>query len=71
MAWIPEDVRPSLYAFQAGIFKTMESPAIIIGGVVVLFRPEGPMLFVFGPERPWHVSPGQRPGIEIQQDQTP
>ena len=33
MAWIPEDDRPSLYAFQAGVFKTMESPAIIIGGV--------------------------------------
>ena len=33
MAWIPEDVRPALYAFQAGVFKTMESQALVIGGV--------------------------------------
>ncbi len=31
--WIPEDVRDGLFAFQAGIFKQWESPALIIGGV--------------------------------------
>lgn len=31
--WIPADVRPKLFAYQAGIFKEWESPAIIIGGV--------------------------------------
>ncbi|MGA2033820.1 MAG: transposase [Thermoguttaceae bacterium] len=32
-AWIPEDVRDRLYAYQAGIYKQCESPAIVIGGV--------------------------------------
>ena len=32
-AWIPEDVRERLWAYQAGIFKDWESPALIIGGV--------------------------------------
>lgn len=31
--WISADVRVRLYAYQAGIFKEWESPAIIIGGV--------------------------------------
>jgi putative transposase len=31
--WIPEDVRQRLWAYQAGIFKEWESPALIIGGV--------------------------------------
>ncbi len=31
--WIPEAIQPDLYAYQAGIFKRWESPAIIIGGV--------------------------------------
>ena len=31
--WIPEDVRPLLFAYQAGIFKQWESPALVIGGV--------------------------------------
>lgn len=30
--WIPETVQENLYAYQAGIFKQWESPAIIIGG---------------------------------------
>jgi putative transposase len=33
MLWIPSDVRERLYAYQAGIFKEWESPALIIGGV--------------------------------------
>ena len=32
-AWIPEDVRERLWAYQAGIFQQWESPALIIGGV--------------------------------------
>jgi REP element-mobilizing transposase RayT len=32
-AWIPEDVRDRLYAYQAGIFRQCESPALVIGGV--------------------------------------
>ncbi len=32
-AWIPEEVRERLWAYQAGIFKDWESPALIIGGV--------------------------------------
>src|SRR5687768_11942975 len=32
-AWIPENVRDALYAYQAGIFQEWESPAIVIGGV--------------------------------------
>jgi len=32
-AWIPVDVRPRLYAYQSGIFKEWESPALAIGGV--------------------------------------
>ena len=31
--WIAAEVRPRLFAYQAGIFKEWESPAIIIGGV--------------------------------------
>jgi REP element-mobilizing transposase RayT len=31
--WIPEDHRKCLYAYQAGIFKQWESPALVIGGV--------------------------------------
>lgn len=31
--WLPADVRDRLFAYQAGIFKEWESPAIIIGGV--------------------------------------
>ena len=31
--WIPEGVRERLWAYQAGIFKEWESPALIIGGV--------------------------------------
>ena len=30
--WIPEDVRPRLFAYQAGIFKQWESPALVVGG---------------------------------------
>ena len=32
-AWIPLEYRPALFAYQAGIFKEWESPALIIGGV--------------------------------------
>jgi REP element-mobilizing transposase RayT len=32
-AWIPEDVQGRLYAYQAGIYKQCESPALVIGGV--------------------------------------
>jgi len=32
-AWIPDDVRERLWAYQAGIFRDWESPALIIGGV--------------------------------------
>jgi putative transposase len=31
--WIPEDVREGLFAYQAGIFRQWESPALVIGGV--------------------------------------
>lgn len=31
--WIPKEVRDGLYAYQAGIFKAWDSPALIIGGV--------------------------------------
>ena len=30
---IPEEVFDDLYAYQAGIFKQWESPAIIVGGI--------------------------------------
>ena len=33
MPWIPPEVRPRLYAYQAGIFKEWDSPALMIGGV--------------------------------------
>jgi REP element-mobilizing transposase RayT len=33
MLWIPPDVREQLFAYQAGIFKEWDSPALIIGGV--------------------------------------
>ncbi|MBC7818715.1 MAG: transposase [Planctomycetaceae bacterium] len=32
-AWIPSEHRPALFAYQAGIFKVWDSPALIIGGV--------------------------------------
>ena len=32
-SWIPESIRDSLWAYQAGVFKELESPALIIGGV--------------------------------------
>ncbi len=32
-AWIPKEHRAALFAYQAGIFKEWESPALIIGGV--------------------------------------
>jgi putative transposase len=31
--WTPSTVRERLYAYQAGIFKEWESPALMIGGV--------------------------------------
>ena len=31
--WIPNEHREALWAYQAGIFQQMESPALIIGGV--------------------------------------
>ena len=31
--WIPEDVRDRLYAYQSGIFKQWNSPALAVGGV--------------------------------------
>jgi REP element-mobilizing transposase RayT len=31
--WIPKEHRDGLYAYQAGIFKEWDSPALIIGGV--------------------------------------
>ena len=31
--WIPQDVQERLWAYQAGIFENMESPALIIGGI--------------------------------------
>lgn len=31
--WIPANVRPRLFAYQAGIFQEWESPALVIGGV--------------------------------------
>jgi len=31
--WIPKEHREALWAYQAGIFKEWESPALIIGGV--------------------------------------
>jgi REP element-mobilizing transposase RayT len=31
--WIPKEHRDALFAYQAGIFKEWESPALIIGGV--------------------------------------
>ena len=31
--WIPDDVGDDLYAYQAGIYKQWESPALIIGGI--------------------------------------
>src|SRR5260221_2652590 len=31
--WIPADHRDALFAYQAGIFKQWESPALIIGGI--------------------------------------
>ncbi|HTK75373.1 MAG TPA: transposase [Gemmataceae bacterium] len=32
-AWIPKECRPDLFAYQAGIFKQWDSPALVIGGV--------------------------------------
>ena len=31
--WLPDDVRDPLFAYQVGIFKQWESPALVIGGV--------------------------------------
>jgi len=31
--WITEDSLPRLFAYQAGIFRRMDSPALVIGGV--------------------------------------
>lgn len=31
--WLPDDVRVALFAYQAGIFKQWESPALVIGGI--------------------------------------
>jgi REP element-mobilizing transposase RayT len=31
--WIPERIRERLWAYQAGIFREWESPALVIGGV--------------------------------------
>src|SRR5436189_3005829 len=31
--WLPKDVRPRLFAYQAGIFRELESPALVIGGI--------------------------------------
>jgi len=31
--WLPAEVRPRLYAYQAGIFKDLGSPALVIGGM--------------------------------------
>ena len=30
--WIPADAQPRLNAYQAGIFKEWDSPALVIGG---------------------------------------
>ena len=31
--WIPKEHRDALLAYQAGIFKQWESPAVVIGGM--------------------------------------
>ena len=31
--WIPDEIRDGLYAYQAGILKHWNSPALVIGGV--------------------------------------
>jgi REP element-mobilizing transposase RayT len=31
--WLPSEVQHALFAYQAGIFKQWESPALVIGGV--------------------------------------
>ena len=31
--WLTDDVRDSLYSYQAGIFKSWDSPSLMIGGV--------------------------------------
>jgi len=31
--WIPVDIAPALYAYQAGIFKQWDSPSLAIGGI--------------------------------------
>jgi putative transposase len=31
--WIPAEIQPRLYAYQAGIFEQWDSPALVIGGV--------------------------------------
>lgn len=31
--WIPAEVQPRPFAYQAGIFEEWESPALVIGGV--------------------------------------
>ena len=32
-AWLPTEHREALFAYQAGIFRELQSPAVIIGGV--------------------------------------
>jgi REP element-mobilizing transposase RayT len=32
-AWLASEHRPALFAYQAGIFKDWESPALVIGGI--------------------------------------
>jgi REP element-mobilizing transposase RayT len=32
-AWLPDEIRVSLFAYQAGIFKQWDSPALVIGGI--------------------------------------
>ena len=33
LQWIPESCQESLWAYQAGIFRDWDSPAIIVGGI--------------------------------------
>ena len=46
--WIPKDVKEKLWAYQAGIFREWDSPALVIGGarehVYAFFRCRKTML---------------------------